>query len=56
MDITVVCAHCRYHDKDSNVEINFKDGMIYYMCPKCKKESRIKLQADSKPLPKIRRM
>jgi len=56
MNITVVCAHCRDHNKEPNIEINFRDGMIYYMCPKCKEESLIKLKAESKPLPKLRRM
>lgn len=56
MTITVVCFHCRNHDKDPNMEINFKDGKIYYMCPQCRKESIISLQADSKPYPKSKRL
>ena len=56
MIITVVCANCRYHDQESNLEINFKDGKIYYMCPECKKESVISLKADGQPFPKTRRM
>jgi len=56
MSITVVCAHCRNHDKEPNLEFNFKDGKIYYLCPECKKESVITLKAESKPLPKLRRM
>jgi hypothetical protein len=56
MNITVVCSHCRNHDKDPNIEINFKDGKIYYVCTECKKESIISLQADNKPFPKMRRM
>ena len=54
MKITVVCANCRHHDSDPNVEINFRDGMIYYMCPECKKESKISLQVKNKPLPRSR--
>ena len=54
MVIVAVCAHCRHHDRESNLEINFRDGMIYHMCPKCKKESKISLKADAKPLPRIR--
>ena len=54
MKITTVCFHCRYHDTDPNIEINFRDGVIYYMCPECKKESKINLKAENKPLPKIR--
>lgn len=56
MKITVVCAHCRNHDNDPNIEINFKDGMVYYICTECKKESKISLIAPSRPLPKSRRM
>lgn len=56
MNITVVCSHCRNHDKDPNIEINFKDGVIYYICPECKKESKISLKAEGKPFPKMRRM
>jgi hypothetical protein len=56
MNLTIVCAYCRNHDKDSNIEINFKDGKIYYMCPECKKENTISLIAEGKPLPKTRRM
>ena len=56
MNITVVCAHCRNHDKDPNLEINFREGKIYYVCPECKKESGISLKAENKSLPKIRRM
>ena len=54
MVITVVCAHCRNHNKEPILEINFRDGVIYYMCPECKKESKISLKAESKPLPRIR--
>jgi len=54
MVVTVVCSHCRHHDKDPNIEINFREGKIYYICPECKKESTIGLKAESAPLPKIR--
>jgi hypothetical protein len=56
MNITVVCAHCRNHDKDPQIEINFRDGVVYYMCmdPECKKENKIGLKAENKPLPRIR--
>jgi len=56
MMIVVVCAHCRNHDKEPNLEFNFREGVIYYLCPECKKESKIKLKAESIPLPKTRRM
>ncbi len=56
MNITTVCSHCRNHDKDPNLEINFRDGKIYYMCPECKHESKILLKAENKPLPRIKGM
>jgi len=54
MKITTVCSYCRYHDTDPNIEINFRDGVIYYMCRECKKESKINLKIDNKPFPKTR--
>ncbi len=54
MNITVVCSKCRHHDKEPNLEINFRDGKIYYICPECKKESKILLETENKPLPRIR--
>ena len=56
MTITVVCSHCRNHDKDPKIEINFRDNKIYYICSECEKESSTNLKADLPPLPKIRRM
>jgi len=56
MNITVVCSHCRNHDKDPNLEINFREGKVYYLCPECEKESMISLRAENKPLPRMRRM
>lgn len=56
MKITVVCSQCRYHDTDPNIEINFRDGKIYYLCRECNKESVISLKAESKSLPKTRRL
>lgn len=54
MNIVVICSRCRYHDKDPNIEINFREGKIYYMCPECKKESSISLVAPYTPLPRTR--
>lgn len=56
MKITVICSHCRYHDTNANIEINFRDGKIYYICPECKKESKIKLKSEVFSLPKTKRM
>jgi hypothetical protein len=55
MVIVAVCT-CRNHDKDPNIEINFADGKIYYICPECKKEQIIKLQAENRPYPKTQRL
>ena len=54
IDITTVCGHCRNHDKDAKIEINFRDAIIYYMCPECKKESKLELRAKETPFPKSR--
>jgi hypothetical protein len=52
--ITVVCGHCRHHESEPALEINFRDSKIYYICQKCKKESIMNLAVESKPFPKPR--
>ena len=54
MRIVTVCKNCRYHDNDPNLEINFKEGSIYYMCPECRKENKVNLYVENKPFPKAR--
>lgn len=56
MNITVVCKFCRYHDKEPNLEINFKDGKVYYVCEECKKENVIQLKVENRPYPKTSRL
>lgn len=56
MKITVICAKCRNYDKDPNLEINFKDSTIYYMCSECKKENKISLQNEYIAYPKGKRL
>ncbi|MFA5759881.1 MAG: hypothetical protein WC942_11075, partial [Clostridia bacterium] len=56
MNITTVCSFCRYHDTEPNIEINFKDGKIYYICRECKKENIISLISLSSPFPKVKRL
>jgi len=56
MKITTVCSHCRHHDNEPNIEINFREGVVYYICPECGKESKIGLKAENKPYPKGRRI
>jgi len=56
MKITAVCSHCYNHDNDPNIEMNFREGVVIYLCPECKKESKISLKVENKPLPRMRRM
>lgn len=56
MNITVVCEHCRHHDRDPAIEINFRDKAIYYICQECKKESKMDLKTGAIPLPRSRRL
>lgn len=56
MKITVVCKHCRDSNNDPHLEINFREGKIYYTCPECRKESSVSLKVESKPYPKSRRI
>ena len=52
--ITAVCGHCRHHNSAPILEINFRDGKIFYICPECEKESSISLKAEDKPFAKTR--
>lgn len=54
LNITVVCEKCHNHDKEPAIEINFRDSTIYYLCPICKKDSRIVLKVGAAPFPKTR--
>lgn len=55
--IITVCAFCGEHDSDeSTIEINFRDNILYFVCPKCKKTNTLELKPPSINLPKIRRM
>lgn len=56
MKITVICAKCRNYNKDPNLEINFKESIIYYICPECKKENKITLQSSYTPYPSGKRL
>jgi len=56
MKITVVCGHCRNHDSDPVLEINFKEGVVYSMCRECNRESKLELKPHAKPLPRSRRL
>jgi hypothetical protein len=56
LNMTVVCGYCLNNNKNPNVEINFKDQTIYYVCPECKKENMIVLRVETTPYPRSRRM
>ena len=58
MKIFCICKFCLESSKDNGaIEINFREGKIYYVCPFCKKSNEV--QMEYKPpmsLPKIRRV
>ena len=57
--IGLTCRECEQtsysEDEDIRLEIDGPNGWIYFRCPKCKKEVRLKLGEDPKrkPLPRI---
>jgi len=53
--ITVVCKYCYANTNDGLMEMNFRDGCIYYICPNCKKENKLVFaKKEDKPLAKPR--
>jgi len=53
MKIFVVCGFCMDHDENPAIEINFRDGVLYHVCQKCKKTNKLELKAiESKPYAK----
>jgi len=52
--ITAVCGFCRSHNREPVMEINFRDGKIFYICPECNKENKLDLFVESKPFPQTR--
>jgi|TARA_Y100000034_G_scaffold131082_1_gene191016 hypothetical protein len=52
--ITVVCEFCKFHNSSPIIEIDFASGLFCNICPKCRKENRLKFREDLKPFPKIR--
>ena len=49
------CAYCRNMDIDSGsaLEIDFKSGLLVYVCRNCNKENRLNLQPASSNFPSI---
>jgi hypothetical protein len=55
MKIYCVCGFCGNHSSDDlSLEFNFRDSVIYFVCPKCKKENKMELKSPPKPLPRTR--
>lgn len=61
--LSVKCKYCGFiaisggdHTEDSPVlEVDFRDGVLRYICKKCKKDNCLRLvPLDTKVLPKIR--
>ncbi len=46
MKIICVCKHCRHHEHEPVVEINFADGKMYWICPECSKENSIAVSKE----------
>jgi hypothetical protein len=53
MDIpnfVIVCAHCIEQSSQKDgvlVEYNFKDQMVYTICPKCKKKNEMGVRMNT---------
>ena len=56
MKIVAICSHCSHSESDPVIEINFKEGKIYYICQECRRENVINIKAENTPLPRIRRI
>jgi transcription elongation factor Elf1 len=62
MKFVFVCEFCNEHSGDEvTVEINARDKMLYFVCPKCKKMNSIDLTPkilppSNRPFPKTRLM
>ena len=56
MKIYCVCTCGEHSDEEASLEINFRDGIIYFICPKCKKTHKLELKVANKPLPRMKTM
>lgn len=54
--IMAVCGHCFVHNhNNAMIEYNFKDQMVYYVCPECKKSNSMGYRPIvAQPLPKAK--
>jgi len=56
MKIYCVCKCGEHASDEATLEINFRDNVIYFVCPKCKKEYKMEMKPPVEPLPRIGRM
>lgn len=56
MKIYCVCDCGEHSDEEASLEINFRDNIIYFVCPKCKKQQKIEMKSKLEALPRIKTM
>jgi len=57
VNITCVCSYCQNHEKEKVViEINFHEGVIYWICSECKKTNKLVISLQPPKLPSIKTM
>lgn len=56
MKIYCVCDCGEHSDEEASLEINFRDNIIYFVCPKCKKQKKIEMKSKPEALPRIKTM
>jgi len=56
MKIYCVCKCGEHSSDEATLEINFRNSTIYFVCPKCKKNFKMKMEPVAEPLPRIKTM
>jgi len=54
MNVTCVCKECGHHEHEPAIEINFREGKIFWYCPDCKEMNSIVLSSPPPSLPRTR--
>lgn len=54
MKIYCVCECGEHASDEASIEINFRDSIIYFVCPKCKRQNMLLMKPVGKPLPRLR--
>lgn len=54
MKIYCVCVCGEHVSDEATMEFNFRDLILYFVCPKCNKENKIELKPNMKPLPRMK--